>query len=338
MQRGPDEERGDVEDNDREDFSEADRAEPSERPAVTASQWEPGADAGGNRATAPRVSEDAQTYTVEHALNRLMLSGCIDNARGTVECYRQRGGHVLRLLGDILLLQLTLDHVHWYITKRLDEGASRETVRKETVVLRRALELARVRGVIWWSCKELMPRFRVRYVPRRRWLTSADFERLLAEFPPERQRWLLLATYGGLRSSEVEKVEGQHVDLQNRALAVPGTKTAGSCRRIPMHPRLQEELEREPLPLSGPLAKRWANVRREIALACVRLRIERVSPNDLRRTFASWLKQASVDSFVVAQLLGHSSSRMVEMVYGRIDFATLEKAVGELPASEESKQ
>ena len=129
----------------------------------------------------------------------------------------------------------------------------------------------------------------------------------------------------------MEKVEGQHVDFQNRALAVPGTKTAGSCRRIPMHPRLQAELEREPLPLSGPLAKRWANVRREIAAACIRLRIERVSPNDLRRTFASWLKQAQVDSFVVAQLLGHSSSRMVEMVYGRIDFATLERAVGELP-------
>ena len=52
----------------------------------------------------------------------------------------------------------------------------------------------------------------------------------------------------------------------------------------------------------------------------MRLRIERVSPNDLRRTFASWLKQASVDSFVVAQLLGHSSSRMVEMVYYRYSF------------------
>lgn len=32
-----------------------------------------------------------------------------------------------------------------------------------------------------------------------------------------------------------------------------------------MHPRLQQELE--PLLLSGPLAKRWANVRREAALS-----------------------------------------------------------------------
>ena len=60
--------------------------------------------------------------------------------------------------------------------------------------------------------------------------------------------------------------------------------------------------------------------------------LARVSPNDLRRTFASWLKQAQVDSFVVAQLLGHSSSRMVELVYGRLDAKTLEGAVNRLPS------
>ena len=57
-----------------------------------------------------------------------------------------------------------------------------------------------------------------------------------------------------------------------------------------------------------------------------------MSPNELRRTFASWLKQAQVDSFVVAQLLGHSSSRMVELVYGRLGARTLESVVNRLPS------
>ena len=40
------------------------------------------------------------------------------------------------------------------------------------------------------------------------------------------------------------------------------------------------------------------------------------TPNDLRRTFASWLKQSGQDSLVVARLMGHTSTRMVELVYG----------------------
>lgn len=51
----------------------------------------------------------------------------------------------------------------------------------------------------------------------------------------------------------------------------------------------------------------------------------------LRRTFASWLVQAGESSFVVAQLLGHSSSTMVERVYGRLAPATLRAAVSKLP-------
>ncbi len=65
--------------------------------------------------------------------------------------------------------------------------------------------------------------------------------------------------------------------------------------------------------------------------ACKRAGIARVTPNDLRRTLASWLKQAGVDSFAVAQIPGHTTSRMVELVYGRIDQRTLATAMARLP-------
>jgi hypothetical protein len=55
-----------------------------------------------------------------------------------------------------------------------------------------------------------------------------------------------------------------------------------------------------------------------------------ISPNDLRRTFASWLKQAGVDSMVVAKLLGHTTSRMVELVYGHLNDATTRAAITKL--------
>jgi len=62
-----------------------------------------------------------------------------------------------------------------------------------------------------------------------------------------------------------------------------------------------------------------------------------VSPNDLRRTFASWLKQRGVDSAIVARLLGHGSTKMVDLVYGRLDLDTLAGAVALLDPPQERR-
>jgi len=56
-----------------------------------------------------------------------------------------------------------------------------------------------------------------------------------------------------------------------------------------------------------------------------------VTPNDLRRTFASWLKQAGNDSMVVAKLLGHSTTRMVELLYGHLSTNEYKTAITDLP-------
>ena len=49
--------------------------------------------------------------------------------------------------------------------------------------------------------------------------------------------------------------------------------------------------------------------------------------SSLRRTFASKLKQRGVDSMVVARLLGHTTSRLVDTVYGHLDLGTLRGAM-----------
>jgi hypothetical protein len=61
----------------------------------------------------------------------------------------------------------------------------------------------------------------------------------------------------------------------------------------------------------------WGNVRRDLAGACEEAQIDRCSPNDLRRTFASWQVEAGVPLFPVAQAMGHKDTRMLERVYGR---------------------
>jgi hypothetical protein len=114
-------------------------------------------------------------------------------------------------------------------------------------------------------------------------------------------------------------------------LILPGTKTTKSLRKIPIAQPLGEFLRVHQEPM-GPVVPRWPNVRRDLATACINSGIARVSPNDLRRTFASWLKQQGVDSMTVAKLLGHTSSRMVELVYGHLDSDTYKRAIALLPA------
>jgi len=59
--------------------------------------------------------------------------------------------------------------------------------------------------------------------------------------------------------------------------------------------------------------------------------VPRVTPNDLRRTFATWRKQRDVGSAVVAAMMGHSSTAMVDRVYGKLDAAGYRRAIARMP-------
>jgi hypothetical protein len=59
-------------------------------------------------------------------------------------------------------------------------------------------------------------------------------------------------------------------------------------------------------------------VRRDLHLAWAQAGIEACSPNDLRRTYAKWMRLARVPAEIVAPTMGHRDTRMVERVYGRL--------------------
>jgi len=83
-----------------------------------------------------------------------------------------------------------------------------------------------------------------------------------------------------------------------------------------------------------PVVERWLNVRRDLRAACKRVDIAPVSANDLRRTYSSWMKQSGEDSALVARLLGHSSTRMVDLVYGHLSDENFIRAAAKLPCVE----
>lgn len=302
------------------------------------------------------VSTDPATHSrhaLADAIGNLLDVVSHGNAAATWKAYRQKGENLVDGLGDVELGSLTRDVVLAYVRARKADKASDGTVHKELVVLRRALHEARNRGLWAGDPRAVVPSVKVRYEPRERWLTARDGARLLGELGhPKRQLWVALAMLAGLRLSEVERATWGHVDLAAKRLRVAGRKTASAWRIVPIAPDLDQLLraakKRDKPRAADALVAKWPNVRRDLHAAIARLNqidaklaakrrrkppapLQPVSPNDLRRTFASWLKQQGMDSLVVAKLLGHTSTRMVEKVYGQLAEANFVAAIAALP-------
>jgi integrase len=63
------------------------------------------------------------------------------------------------------------------------------------------------------------------------------------------------------------------------------------------------------------------------------IRFDTVTPNDLRRTFGSWLAQRGVPLFHAAKLMGHGSTKMLERIYAQLAPENARDAIALLPES-----
>ena len=260
----------------------------------------------------------------------------IGRASGTISMYETKSGHLVRLLGaDMDVNSLTPEQVEAYVDWRKSEGSHTHTIFKELTSLYAALRHGRRRGFRGHVDDLKVEGFRANYVPRERYLTVEEFNALEAQFRPDRARHLRFLVLCGASLGEAERCERQHVDLIQGLLHLPGTKTDTRRRRIPfgklpdLHRLLSailDTLPRSQMRLFLP----WSNIRRDLSTACKEIGIDSCSPNDLRRTFGTWLKNRGLDSAVIARLMGHSSTRMVDRVYGRINDDTLADALGRL--------
>ncbi|MDH5673703.1 MAG: site-specific integrase [Myxococcales bacterium] len=172
------------------------------------------------------------------------------------------------------------------------------------------------------------------YTPRERALSHPEYLALYSALPPLRRPYLRAFCGLGVRDSELYRILPEHVDSDAKVVLVPGTKTEGAHRVLPPNAELMKLLcERADARDPGePLFEPWTNVRRDLAAACERAGIDRVTPNDLRRSFASWQAEQGVPELVTAALMGHSSSKMVRKVYARIGDQAKRDALAKLPS------
>lgn len=309
------------------------------------------------RARAAELGTDAaprrKAQTLIEAIDG-MIAGMHSRAEPTKDMYRQKGKRLLKSLGNPDVRAIDAAMLDRYIVRRRGDdpahgGASDHTIQKELITVRRALKHAIKHKTL--NTMPAWPEFSANYEPRTTWLTPDQFERMCAELAPDRARWASLAALAGMRAGEVERTDWKlHVDMTRNRLRVPGTKTAASKRKVPILPALRAKLEITPEPeRRGRVVKHWGNVRRDLRAAveianaraasrAADLGIEQpepmpfVSPNDLRRTFASWLVQHGADILTVSKMMGHTSTRMLEKVYGQLTDENMDRAIARIPA------
>lgn len=234
----------------------------------------------------------------------------------SLRAYPQYFGHWARLIpSTTLLADIGPGTFDDFIHLRRGDGVSDYMIGKEMTGMITMLRLAKRAGCYPGDLEALRPvDFEGRHVKGTRALTPDEFMTLVPKLTPGQLAFVCVAIALGCRRSEAFRVAAIAEDASTVHIA--GTKTEEADRVVPIlrYFRPMLTVVRHLLPIAPAVS--W-NLNRDLTTACAAAGIPPVCPNDLRRTHASWLKEKGVDSDTVRRLLGHTTSALVDGVYGR---------------------
>ena len=255
------------------------------------------------------------------------------------------------LIGLQRASRLTVRDVEAMLDSMMDDGAARATMSKTLGALAQALDYGAARDVVGRNVARLakLPPD-APGTDKRRSLDADEARRLLAALDSERLGLMFaLGLKLGLRPGEAAALRWSDTDLDagtltvcrtvrvraNRADVVKATKTAASRRtlRLPDDVAADLRIHRTRQAAERLAAASWAddrlvfasevgtvihprNSRRTLTAICERAKIDpAIRPNELRHSCASYLSDQGVPHTTIADLLGHTSTRMVDATY-----------------------
>jgi integrase len=213
---------------------------------------------------------------------------------------------------------ITKDDCRSYIAKRRKEGRTNSTIRTELELLRACLR---------WHYGKDAPTIPAPppSKPRDRYLTQEEAARLMASIEtPHVKLFVEIALATGARMGAILDLTWDRVDFEHGTLDFnPAGRDITSKRRVVvrMTNRLRERLlEAQKGAMTDHVIeygeKPVASVKRAIAAAARRSKVQ-CSPHVFRHTAAVWMAQADVPMQKIAQVLGHTSTRVTEHTYAR---------------------
>jgi len=142
----------------------------------------------------------------------------------------------------------------------------------------------------------------------------------------------------GVRIGEALALTWDNIDLSRMSIRVMGTKTQGSRRSVPIAEPLAEELKRWKVTqaakrlranywddtaafvFTSDIGTKWdqANARNRFKLVAVAAGCPDVTPHSLRHATATFLLEEGTHIKVVAELLGHSSTKLTSDLYSHV--------------------
>ena len=182
----------------------------------------------------------ARIRTVTEALKTYKTAYAVAHREKSQTWVRERSVHIERLLGSVVLMDLSEDRIRGYMEARLIEGAGNRTVNMEVDCLARAAD--RIWRDLWPKAKRLEENHEAG-----RALSTEEEKRLLAVAAANKSALILpfirIALLTGMRSGEIRALRVGQLDWKARSLRVGRAKSrAGTGRDIPMNDDLAETL------------------------------------------------------------------------------------------------
>lgn len=282
------------------------------------------------------VTLGSAIQTTNEVMEELFKAG--KKSRATVDYHKKNQRNIVAFFGDSYQLdKLTGAEVDRFIsTRRLK--VKEYTINGDLVALRVILKTLK-RKLLWTGdIQAVLPSgFSTGYQPKKRTLSASEVQVILSRALPHRKAFIAFALMVGARLSELQRARVE--DIQETTVngskayivGLRGSKTdknnrdGGQVTRfVPVVKQWQLELMELVLQhgnKDGLIVKEWKNPNTGIKCLCNKAepKIELFSPHDLRRTFATWMRAEGTELSLIAASLGHSSSIMVERVYGRLN-------------------
>jgi integrase len=264
--------------------------------------------------------------------------------------YEMHFGHICRIFKpDTTMDAIDSEAVDDYIATRRGEHVGKKkpdrklvsanTVDKELGTLRQILRLGLRRGWFHLPLERVLPASSgARYVPLTRFLTVEQVRALLDVLPEHRAATLAYVFAFGADWCAVERAERDDLggaEACNLLVLIRGTKNAKRWDEVPLVAPFHEFAERA----RGYLAAhgsfpQWGKQRmRDMAAACRRAGVPRVTPRDLRRSHGKALAAAGVAPHLIGRMLRHTDSRMAERTYAVPERADIGRQVAAVTRS-----
>jgi integrase len=273
--------------------------------------------------------------TVKTALAAYKKAYPVNHQPKSVAIVNERSAHLERILGALLMPDLTAERITTYMADRLSEGTNSRPVSNRTVNMELAI-LSRAVGhtfkVLWPSVKKLQERHDVG-----RALSVDEEQRILDTAMRNKSKLinpiLRLALITGMRRDEIRTLRWDQIDFEAKMIRVGKAKTeAGRGRSIPMGPMLQAVMSAhaawfvkefgplrpewyafpfsnrvKPVDPTRPIVsvkKSWETVREKAGVDC--------RFHDLRHTVCTKMAEAGIPEGTMLAIMGHMSRAMLE--------------------------